>query len=225
MESGSCNPADVPSGEARPWLDRFEAIYRDASGDVRAIPWAHAKPCPWVIQWMHASGRATLPAGARVMVTGCGLGNDVAAMIRMGYDAMGMDISPSAIASAQQRFPEHAAAFTVADLFEVPAALRSRFDLVVEVHTVQALPPVHRSALAKGIASLLAPRGCVLAIARGREAAIPLEAVQGPPFAMTPDELTAAFTEAGLVEAEAVEAFLDDSDQPVLRLRGVFTRR
>lgn len=159
------------------------------------------------------------------MVTGCGLGNDVAAMIRMGYDAMGVDISPSAIASAQQRFPEHAAAFMVADLFDVPEALRSRFDLVIEVHTIQSLPPTHRGALAKGIASLLAPRGCVLAIARGRDAAIPLEAVEGPPFAMTPAELAAVFTEAGLVQSEAVEAFFDDSDRPVLRLRGVFARQ
>jgi SAM-dependent methyltransferase len=205
-------------------FDRFEAIYRDADGSVERIPWAHAKPCPWALAWAQDAGRALLRPGAPVAVAGCGLGNDVAAMRRLGFEAIGLDVCPSAIAGARQRFPEHAASFQLADLMDLPSSLRDRFELVVEVHTLQSLPPACRPALAVGIASLLRPGGLVLAIARGRADERPLDELDGPPFPFTAKELSDVFGAAGLREREPVRAFHAPADRPVHRLQGVWER-
>ncbi|MGP1345111.1 MAG: class I SAM-dependent methyltransferase [Phycisphaerales bacterium] len=223
---GSTNLTAPPPAEhdLDAWFHRFDTIYRDAAGDHARIPWAHAKPCPWALQWLHQHARAFVRAGARIAVAGCGLGNDVAALASQGYEAVGIDVSPSAIESAKQRFPQCAEAFHCADLLDLPSRLRHRFDLVIEVHTLQALPPIHREPLARGIATLLKPHAALLAVARGRDPRIPLEQVQGPPYAFTPEELTDTLAAAGLQPIDPVHAFMDENAPPVRRLRGVFTR-
>jgi hypothetical protein len=121
---------------------------------------------------------------------------------------------------------DHADMFVVADLLDMPARLRNRFDLVVEVHTLQALPPRHRGSLAMGMASMLSPRGGMLvAVCRGREPHVPLETLEGPPFAFTVNELTALMEGCGLGAISRVDEFLDDNSPPVKRIRGVFRRQ
>lgn len=216
-------PSSLPEDLAG-WFERFDTIYRDADGDVTRIPWAHARACPWALDWLNRRGREFVRAGARIAVAGCGLGNDVGALIDRGYEAIGLDVCPSAIAAARRRFLRCAEAFEVADLFDLPSRLRHRFDLVLEVHTLQSLPPEHRGELAAGIASLLKPRGHVLAIARGRARDLPLASVEGPPFAFTREELAEAFAGCGLVPTEPIEVFTDQNAPPVQRLRGLFGR-
>lgn len=206
------------------WLDRFEQIYRESGGDPGRIPWAHRAPCPWLITWLNAAAPNLVRAGARAAVVGCGLGNDACALRERGYDVTAFDACPSAVEWARRRHPDDAACFVQADLTDLPGRMKGRFDLVVEVSTLQSLPPEWRPALAGGMADLLSHRGVLIAIARGREPSVPLETVEGPPWSLTNTELRSVLEEAGLRPVGPVDDFMDDSSPPVRRLRGAFVR-
>ncbi|MEO1130033.1 MAG: class I SAM-dependent methyltransferase, partial [Planctomycetota bacterium] len=143
-------------------IERFDALYRDSQGDVTRVPWAHARANPCMVAWLNVEAPNLLRPGARVAVIGCGFGEDAAALADRGYDVTAFDACPSAIEHAKRRHGALARSFMVADLMDLPSRLHHRFDLAVEVHTLQALPPEHRPALAAGMADLLSHRGAAL---------------------------------------------------------------
>jgi SAM-dependent methyltransferase len=72
-----------------------------------------------------------LSPGGRVLDAGCGLGRFVAALAGHGIDAVGVDISPIAIAEARREYP--GPEYVVADLMQpLPAELRG-FDGLVSL--------------------------------------------------------------------------------------------
>ncbi|MBL8745122.1 MAG: methyltransferase domain-containing protein [Phycisphaerae bacterium] len=214
----------VPPG-AGDWLSRFDQVYREADGQLEKVPWAHTKPCPSMISWLNAEAPSLVRCGARAAVVGCGLGEDAAALVERGYDAVAFDCSPTAVSWAKRRHPEHAEIFVQGDLFNLPSRLRHRFDLVIEVHTLQSLPPAYRPALAAGMASLLSPRGGILlAVTRGRDPGVSLDSIDGPPFPFTASELSALMEANELAPVRPLDEFLDDSESPVRRIRGAFKR-
>lgn len=202
----------------------FDAIYRDAAGDATRIPWAHGRANPMMVSWLNAEAPGLVRPGSRAIVVGCGLGDDVAELISRGYDAAGFDISPTAIGWARERFPDLASQFSIADLFSLPGKFRHRFDLVIEVYTLQALDPARREQAAAAVASLAGPQGHVLAICRGRDDSHLLENVQGPPWPLCPSELLGLMETSGLRPLRPVDDFMDDEPTPQRRLRGVFVR-
>lgn len=214
----------VPPGVSE-WVSRFDQVYRDAAGDLEKVPWAHAKPCPSMISWLNAEAPSLVRCGARAAVVGCGLGDDAVALVERGYDAVAFDCSPTAIAWAKQRHPDHAEIFVQGDLFSLPSRMRHRFDLVIEVHTLQALPPAFRPALAAGMSSLLCPRGGILlAVTRGRDPSITPDSIEGPPFPLTADELSSLMEANELAPVRPLDEFLDDNSPPTRRIRGAFRR-
>jgi SAM-dependent methyltransferase len=214
----------APNAPVEEWLGVFEEIYRDSHGDAARIPWAHRRACPWLLSWLNVEAPALVRPGARVAVVGCGLGEDAAALAERGYEVTAFDACPSAIEWAQRIHAEDRITFMHADLFNLPARLLRRFDLVVEVHTLQALPVAHRTALAEGMTDLLNHHGVLLAIARGRDEAAPIEHIEGPPFAFTAKELTSLMAQVGLSAVRAIDDFTDDNTPPTRRLRGAFRR-
>src|ERR1044071_8030366 len=162
-------PDSPRTPEARDWSAWFEQIYTDAGGDAAKVPWSKGGPSPAMLAWMNSAAPALVRPGACVTVSGCGLGDDVRELADRGYDATGIDVSPTAVEWARRRHPELADRFQVADLTDLPPGLRRRADLVVEVSTIQVVHPELRPAIVAGIASLARPRGVVLAVCRGRE--------------------------------------------------------
>ncbi len=201
------------------WSDM---VYREARGDERAVPWSHRRANPALVAWLNAEAPSLIRPGARVAVVGCGLGRDVAELVGRGYDALGFDCSPCAIDWARSEHPSESSRFMVASLCDLPARLRRRFDLVVEVHTLQSAPPSMRGALAAGMVELMHRSSLLIAVARGRDDSVALEDVPGPPYPLTGAELEALLRRERLAPLRPNDDFFDDHTPPTRRLRGVF---
>jgi SAM-dependent methyltransferase len=201
----------------------FEMIYAEAAGDRTRIPWADGHAHPALVTWLNAVAPSLVRCGGRVAVVGCGLGDDARELMARGYEVLAFDCSETAVAWAKRLDSANAHCYVRADLFNPPARWRRRFDLVVEVNTIHALSPdMHASAM-KAIAELLSPRGYLLVICRGGDA--PASIDDGPPWAMTKDQLLAAADFAGLTLDRPMDSFLDEEIPPVRRLRAVFRRK
>lgn len=211
--------ADAESARVRGF---YEAIYQQAEGEAERVPWADQKPNPILVAWLNAEAAAWVRPGARAVVVGCGLGDDLAELSCRGYDVCGFDISPTAIAWSKKRFPDLAYAMQTADLLELPGKLCKRFDLVIEAYTLQSLPPSLRQRAARAVASLTHKHGVVLTICRGRDEVQPLSAVQGPPYPLAARELDELMRSAGMTATREIDDFLDDETPSVRRLRATW---
>lgn len=142
----------------------FDEMYAASRGaDLRSLPWAHGKPHPFLSQWL---ARAEPPPAGRdrALVVGSGLGDDAEALAARGWTVTAFDASETAIAWTRERFPNSPVDYRVADLFALPPDWIGAFDLVVEVHTIQALPPTRRQHAIARIASTVAPGGTLFVV-------------------------------------------------------------
>jgi SAM-dependent methyltransferase len=205
-------------------VEHFECIYQDAHGDAALIPWADPSggANPALVNWLNAVAPSIIRCGARVAVVGCGLGDDAREVIKRGYEVTAFDCSPTAVNWAKQLDPENARSYCAADLFNPPAKWKHRFDLVIEVYTIQSLPPEMHEAAMKAISHLMSPHGYMLVICRGTEE--PASVDDGPPWALTQEELLHIASAGGLKPTEPIASFMDDEVPPVLRMRGMFKR-
>jgi SAM-dependent methyltransferase len=207
--------------------EHFEEVYRSANGEAARVPWADGCPHPLLVSWLNGEARRLVRPGCRAVVVGCGLGDDVVELAQRGYDVVGFDVSPTAVRWAALRHPGCAERFAVANLLACPGRLTHRFDLVVEVYTIQSMRPELRAAAVAGIAALATPRGVVVTIARARDAAQPLCECVGPPWPLTAEELIGLFAKEGLSPLHGpcgVEESWDKQDPPKRRLCGAFVR-
>lgn len=99
------------------------------------------------------SGR--IRTGGRAIDLGCGTGREVIELARRGFDAFGVDISPTAISMA--RSSAHAtgvdATFFVDDLTK-PSRLKGKFDLIVDYGALNDLNPTQRDAYMRTVLPL-----------------------------------------------------------------------
>lgn len=211
------NQAEPASESERDW---YERIYAEAGGDISRVPWARSAPDPELLAFLADRACQYVRPGARSVVVGCGLGDDVAELRARGFDAVGLDISPCAIDWARRRWPEHADAFRVADLCELSSCLCRRFDLVVEVHTLQSVPRDVSVKLAEGLARLVHPRGVVFGVWLAAEDSAPI-ASDGPPWGFSARQYAEVMERAGLRAVAPVNsAVADHRGRP--RLSGAF---
>lgn len=196
----------------------FDRVYAEAAGDDRRIPWTRGGPDPGLIAWLDSEASASLRAGCRAIVPGCGLGDDARELLRRGFDVTAFDFSAEAIAWAKRLDPSVADRFVEADLFSPKPAWLRRFDLVADCFCLQSMPaPMHEAAMA-ALANLLAPRGVLVVCGHCGEK--PAAEVEGPPWPVMPAELVALAEGAGLSSLGPVATGI-----PGGRLRGVFERR
>src|SRR5450755_1683858 len=150
-------------------IEFFESLYAGAGDDYSQIPWARLSPRSVLIDWLHAQQPT---AGTIALVVACGLGDDAEELARRGCVVEAFDVSPTAIKTARRRFPDSSVSYQVADLFGLPSTWRERFELIVEVQTIQSLPPSEHRAAVGAISNCFAPGGrmFVRTAVRGEEA-------------------------------------------------------
>jgi SAM-dependent methyltransferase len=202
-------------GDATGW---FEALYADADGNEKVVPWADMSVNPSFVSWLARkppSGR-----GARALVVGCGLGDDAEELARLGYHVTAFDISPTAIAWCRQRFPTSPVHYCVADLFAAPASWAGGFDFVLEAYTLQVLPASLRPRAMECITGFLAADATLLVIARARD---PSDDPGQMPWPLMREEL-GHFAACGL-RGVSLEDYFDNEQPPVRRVRAEFRRQ
>ncbi|HEY4456812.1 MAG TPA: class I SAM-dependent methyltransferase [Pseudonocardiaceae bacterium] len=182
--------AAVSDGDPTRW---FDELYSSGERGEHSMPWDRGAPNDLIAEW----GNRRSGAGARALVIGCGLGRDSEYLATRGYTVTAIDVAPTAIKTAQQRYPNSTVHYRVANLLDAPADLRAAFDLVVESYTVQALPPTVRAEATKAVVGMVAPDGTLLVIAT----ALPEgEPVDGPPWKMSRADIDAFNLDPVLVE-------------------------
>ncbi|MHC5822229.1 MAG: class I SAM-dependent methyltransferase, partial [Nostoc sp.] len=174
----------------------FEILYAKAKGDTAQIPWAKLAPHPYLQDWL--TNHEPFAFGQKALVIGCGLGDDAEALVNLGFEVTAFDISPTAIAWCQQRFPGSTVNYVVADLLAIPSQWYQAFDFVFECRNIQALPLNVRSWVISSVTSVLAPSGTLLMITRVRDTEAEPD---GPPWPLSNSEL-AQFKNLGLYQVE-----------------------
>jgi SAM-dependent methyltransferase len=219
---GNVNNASNWSGSVATAGRDFEAIYRAGVAGETEIPWDTGGPNPHFMEWLDRSAHDVVRPGARVSVVGCGFGHEAKALLSRGYDVTAFDVSPTAIEHAKQLHPEWAASFCVADLFALPSRWKRRFDLVVEVYTIQSLPPETRRGTIGAIESLLHPHGSLFLLCRASDHPVMID--EGPPWPLTVSDIHELAASINYEPIDGIELLVDDESPPKRRLRTVLRR-
>ena len=173
--------AELYIRESEP-LGWFEDLYSASDTHGEGVPWASMETHASFTAWLE-----THPLDGEnksALVVGCGMGDDALELESRGFDVTAFDVSDSAIRYCKERFPDSGVNFLQADLFEPPAQWARSFDFVLEIYTVQAVPPVYESTAISNIAEFVAPGGRALVIAEVGAGERSFE--QGPPWLLTP---------------------------------------
>ena len=176
--------------------DWFESFYQWTGGELEKVPWADLTHHPLLDEWL--SGKSL----GSVAVVGCGLGDDAEAIAAHTNSVWAFDVSKTAVQWAKQRYPETRVDYEVADLFNLPEARVGAFSAVIEIYTLQALPPERRRVAFAALVSLLLPKGELVVITRWRSPESELGPVPWPLLMTEFDEIDAL----GLERIEQTEA-------------------
>jgi ubiquinone/menaquinone biosynthesis C-methylase UbiE len=133
--------------------------------------------------------------GKLALVVGCGMGDDAIELEVLGFEVTAFDVSGTAIKYCKERFPQSKVEFVRADLLEIQSQWQSKFDFVLEIFTVQALPPKYEKELIQNISNFVAPDGHILIIAEVGKEERSFE--NGPPWLLTSQHID-SFSSCGL---------------------------
>lgn len=206
----------LATGDPTGW---FERLYAGAENGTAVVPWDRGAPHPLLVEWADRGGLDG--HGKRAVVIGSGLGEDAEYLSRLGFTTVAFDISPTAIGAARRRFPGSPVQYLVSDLLDLPVRWRGAFDLVVEIFTVQALPPGYRRQATHNAGTLVASGGSLIVIAAARDEDD--SNGHGPPWPLSRREID-AFAAHG-IEAVRIEALSFPDDPDAHRWRAEFRRR
>ncbi|MFC2074098.1 class I SAM-dependent methyltransferase [Campylobacterota bacterium] len=194
--------------------DFFESIYKQSQGDEEKIPWATLQTNEYLAEYLEqhiGEGKA--------VVIGCGLGDDAVALAEAGFEVTAIDVSQTAIDWCKERFNHTDVDFRTQDIFELPEEMLGQYDFVFESRTIQSLPLAYRNKIIGAIASLMAPKAKVLAIANGKNET---ERYEGPPWPLTSNELR-LFGNYDLKELE-FSIFAEESGLSSLKFRALYQK-
>jgi SAM-dependent methyltransferase len=203
-------------GDVTGW---FEPLYETACGDPAAIHWADLRANRSFLDW--ATRERLIGAGKKLLVVGCGVGDDAEAAATLGFEVIAFDVAPTAIDWCRQRFPASRVQWVTADVLAPPPTWTRAFDFVLEAFTIQVLTGEARVRAMRSIAGFVAPGGTLLVVARGRG----LD--EGPgdlPWPVTKDELS-EFERAGLSVVRFEDEYVEQAGAaPMRRFRAEYRR-
>lgn len=153
------------------WQQRFE------SGET---PWDRGSAHPQLQVWI---AQGLLPAGASIVVPGCGRGHELAVIARAALDVIGLDYAPAAVEIARAQLSAQGLAGRVeqADVLDWQPA--KPFDRIYEQTCLCALHPDHWTAYAAQLHRWLKPGGRLLALfMQARRGESEHGQIIGPPY-------------------------------------------
>ncbi len=151
-------------------------------------PWDKGVAAPSLLQYLEKH-----PMTGRVLVPGCGHGHEVRALAAQpGCTAVGLDLSPLAVAGAQKLATQaglsSSACFVTGDFFQLEPEFCEAFDWLVEHTCFCAIEPARRPDYVLVADAALRPGGKLFAIFY-----LNPDSETGPPFGVTVEELNALF--------------------------------
>jgi SAM-dependent methyltransferase len=94
----------------------------------------------------------------RALDLGCGTGTDAIYLAKQGWDALGVDFVPEAIATARTRAAGSTASFVTGDVTRLRrAGVAGPFDLIIDIGCYHAIPVGRRDAYAAEVAAVARP--------------------------------------------------------------------
>ena len=151
-------------GDATGW---FEQLYKEGVAGETEIPWADMEPNRFFKAWAEKNGLKG--KGRNALVVGSGLGDDAIYLEQLGFNVTAFDISQTAVDWAKRLHPESKVRFEQGDLLEPYPRWLGAFEFVLEIYTIQPLPIDLRPVVLDRVASLVAPGGELVVVARGRD--------------------------------------------------------
>jgi SAM-dependent methyltransferase len=151
----------------------WEGRYQD--GTTR---WNLGQPAPPFVRFLNSPAA---PPPGRIAVLGAGHGHDALLFAQHGFEVVGFDFAPSAIASGTEaaQVRRLSAQFLQRDIFTLPEEFSASFDYVLEHTCFCAIDPTQRSNYVNVVRSILRPSGKLIALFWAHER------VGGPPFGVT----------------------------------------
>lgn len=161
-------------------MNDWEKLYQE--GDTG---WEKGEASPGLVDWLAEHGSKD---SGSVLIPGCGFGHDVRAWAQAGYNALGYDLAPSAVAGAKQRTPKELdkADFHLGDFLEDEPF--DTFDFIFEHTFFCAIDPVRRDDYVAAVLRWLQPGGQLLAV----HYFLPKDE-EGPPFGVDREEILSRF--------------------------------
>ncbi|MFN5471168.1 MAG: methyltransferase domain-containing protein, partial [Pseudanabaena sp.] len=168
----------LPTTDPQYWEQRYQEDTAKWDIGMAAPPFAS----------LLASTKA--PIAGKTAVIGCGQGHDAILFAKHGFDTIGFDFAPSAIALGQKlsQTMEISMQFLQRDIFELPQEFPTSFDYAIEHTCFCAIRPEQRSDYVKMVRSILNPTGELIALfwAHNRP--------DGPPFGTKLEEIQDLFS-------------------------------
>ena len=194
-------------------LSWFEELYCSSQRDRRMIPWDWMEPHPFLVEWIEENKHT-----GRALVVGSGLGEDAAFLYEKGWKVTAFDVSESAVEWASQLHKGKEIDWSVGDLVQPEERWKGAFDLVLEVHILQAIPEEIRKSAYRNLSPLLDRHGLLMRI--GRLANGLEEENDAPPWPLSRDFIHQIGE--GLSEVEFHTAVVPDKEE--IRYRAVWKR-
>ena len=102
----------------------------------------------------------------RVLDLGCGRGQYTPELARRGWEAVGIDVVPSAIEAARRKASD-GVSYVVGDVTDLPAADLGKFDFFLDIGCFQGLDAAQRDAMGQGVTGLANQEATLLMLAFG----------------------------------------------------------
>lgn len=130
----------------------WEGSYRKGE-----TPWDLGGPAPPLVALLEG-GTVDHRGAGRVLVPGCGAGHDVVAWQEAGMEIVGLDLSPSALAAARERYGEGITGLE-GDFFDEALAARCHVEMLFERTLFCTIAPSLRWSYVEAATRWLVPGG------------------------------------------------------------------